>query len=261
MHKVFVYCFLFCFSLLLLSCQSRPDYLIDEETMTDLLTDVHMSEGLLDMQQKVSKDDPEYGKEVMASVLMKYHVSKADYDSSLVWYSQHLNTFIRIYKHVNKNLKENEEQWTTLAEASNEFGKSQSGDSVDLWCHASYLLMDEVRLSHFRAWTFTADTAYHKGDTIRWQIHVPALPEDEHLVASLAMLEQTESTSSIQILDGASTTWIAGDTLLTLSCVCPPDKEISQVVATLHLMQNDSSTTVLRPCVLDCLSLIRLHRR
>ncbi len=243
----------------LTSCQSHPDYLIEEEKMTALLTDIHMSEGLIDMQQKVQKNEEEYGKQVMAAVLLKYNVSKADYDSSLIWYSQHLNTFIRIYRHVNNNLQENEAHWTALAEASDAFGNSPSGDSVNLWRQSPYLLMDEARLSHFRTWTFPADTAYHAGDTIRWQMHVPALPEGEGLVASLALLKL--DGTSITLLDGKTTHWMTHDTLLTLSCVPDSDKTISQVVASLHLMKADTTTMGLRPCVVDSLQMIRLHRK
>lgn len=261
MQKVCLYVLVSCLTLLLLSCQPKPDYLVDEDTMIDLLTDVHMSEGLIDLQQKQLKDDPDYGKQVMASVLMKYHVSKADYDSSLVWYSQHLNSFIRIYKHVNNNLKDAEEHWTELAMASDAFGNSESGDCVNLWRQSSYLLMDEARLSHFRIWTFTADTAYHKGDTLRWQMHVPSLPEGEGVVASLALLRFENNATGLALVDGQTSSWISQDTLLTLTCVADAEKEISQVVATLHLMKADTTDINLRPCVVDSLQLIRLHRK
>ena len=58
-------------SILVVSCMSRPDYVVDEETMTNLLTDIHMAEGLIEMQQKQAKEDPAYGQEVMAAVLVK----------------------------------------------------------------------------------------------------------------------------------------------------------------------------------------------
>lgn len=247
--------------LLPVSCQSQPDYLIEEEKMTELLTDVHMSEGLIDLQSKVNKNDPEYGKQVMASVLKKYNVSKADYDSSLVWYSQHLNTFIRIYKHVNKNLSERQDYWSELAASVDAFGSSPSGDSVNLWRQDPYLLMDEARLSLSRVWRFSADTAYHAGDTIRWQMHFPDLPGGEVLVASLALLSPEDGTGGRVLLDGATTPMLSRDTLVTLICAADPDKEISQVIAALHLMKMDSVSLAMRPCVVDSLQMIRLHRK
>jgi len=245
----------------LCSCQPRPDYLIDEDTMVDLLTDVHMSEGLIDMQQKVQRNEDEYGKQVMASVLLKYNVSKADYDSSLIWYSQHLNSFIRIYKHVNRNLKENEDRWSELAAASDAFGNSQSGDSVNLWRQSDYLLMDEKLLSHFCVWTFSADTAYHAGDTIRWMMHVPDVPKGERLVASLALLKQDGATMGVKLLDGKTSNWLENDTILSLTCVPDSCEEITNVIASLHLMKTDTVSAELRPCVVNDLQLIRMHRK
>lgn len=241
------------------ACNQRPDSVIDEETMTALLTDVHLSEGLIDLQNKNVKEDPEFGQHVMAAVLLKYNVSKADYDTSMVWYSQHLNSLIRIYKHVNQNLKEQEEQWTLLAEAASGTGRSASGDSVSLWNQANYCVMDEARLSHFMIWTWQSDTAYHAGDSIRWSMHLPDLPEGECLVASLLLLRTNNQSS--EVIEGCTTAALNRDTVLHLSCAADSAVKIDQVVATLHLLPTDSTMLPLRPCLVDSLQMIRKHRK
>ena len=247
--------------LLLTACQSQPEAIIDETTMTALLTDVHMSEGLIDLQSKQTRNDPEYGQRVMAAVLMKYNVSKADYDSSLVWYSQHLNSLIRIYKHVNANLQEAEEQWSELAAASNAFGTFASGDSVELWQQNTYAVLDEHRLTHLRIWTLDVDTTFHPGDTLLWRLHVPTLPEGEGLVASMTMTGSESKMSNLRVAGGTTSGWLTTDTLLTLQCVADSGQTFQQVVATLHLLPADTTVLPLRPCVVDSLSLVRKHRK
>jgi uncharacterized protein YcfL len=246
-------------ALLLVACQSRPDYVIDEDTMTELLTDVHMAEGLIDVQERHNRKDNEYGQRVMAAVFMKHNVSKASYDTSLVWYSQHLNTLIRIYKHVNENLKANERHWIALAEASDDFGKSLAGDSVNLWRQPPYVVMDEARMTHFRTWVVPADSNFMVGDTIRWTLHIASLPEGEGLVASLALLSHDERKGNYDVHVGTSTALLMADTTLTLCCAGQSDKPFTHVNVALHLMRTSQLESRLLPCVVDSLKLIRIH--
>ena len=249
-------------TLLASACQTRPDYVIDEERMTALLTDVHMAEGLIDVQQRHNRDDNEYGQQVMAAVLMKHHVSKADYDTSLVWYSQHLTTLNRIYRHVNDNLKESEQEWIALADEADDFGLSPAGDSVSLWRQPQHLVMDEAHLTHFRTWTLATDSNFHKGDTVRWLLHVGHVPDGEAVIASLALLQRESRQSSWIVADGASTARLTRDTTIVLTCIGPEKEEIAQVNATLHLMRIGAlANEILLPCVVDSLELLRIHRK
>lgn len=248
-------------TLLLTACQTRPDYVIDEERMTDLLTDVHMAEGLIDVQQRHNRDDVDYGQQVMAAVLMKHDVSKADYDTSLVWYSQHLTTLNRIYRHVNDNLKDREQEWMALADEADDFGLSPAGDSVSLWRQPPYLVMDEAHLTHFRTWTLATDSNFHKGDTVRWLLHVGHVPEGEAVIASLALLQRESRQSGWIVADGTSSARLTSDTSVTLTCIGPENEEITQVNATLHLMKIAPSAKKLMPCVVDSLDLVRIHRK
>ena len=242
---------------LLTACQSRPEYVIDEDTMIELLTDVHMAEGLIDLQQKENRENDAYGQQIMAAVLDKYHVSKADYDTSLVWYSQNLSKLIRIYRHVDENLQERQEYWNEIA-ATSGAGIGESGDSVSLWRPAPYLVMDESRLTHHRVWVFQTDTTFHKGDIVRWSMHVPDMPKGEALVASMVMLYADGGNAVIDQQIGQSTAPISTDSIITLTCTGSPEMEISQIVASLHLQRTDSVETLL-PCVVDGFQLIRLH--
>lgn len=259
MQRISRFCILL--FLALAACQGRPDYVIDEASMTELLTDVHEAEGLIDLQQTKAKESEDYGQQVMAAVLEKHHVSKAQYDTSLVWYSQNLTSLIRIYKHVNENLAERETKWTELANASGAFGTSPSGDSVNLWIQSPYLVLDESRLSHIKIWTIQTDSTFYMGDTLRWRLHVPDLPKGERLVASLSLLKEDPGNHEMTILDGMTSSQLFQDTILELSCVGAEDKEFSQVMATLHLLNKDSISMTLLPCVVDGFQLIRIHRK
>lgn len=246
--------------LLLASCNSRPDYVIDEETMTSLLTDVHMAEGLIEMQHKQAKEDAEYGQEVMAAVLLKYNLTKEQYDTSLVWYSQNLKSLIRIYKKVDKNLEEKSAYWTELADASNLFKGYEEGDSINLWRVMPHLILDERRLTNFRMWTLPVDSTFKVGDTIRWQMHIPNQHPGQGVVVSLSLLKQNLKNQPIELLDGVSTTLLTRDTLLTLSCASDTTA-FDEVLATIHLLRLGGENGLLMPSLVNEIKMIRIHKK
>ena len=247
-------------SVLVVSCMSRPDYVVDEETMTNLLTDIHMAEGLIEMQQKQAKEDPAYGQEVMAAVLVKYNLTKEQYDTSLVWYSQNLKSLIRIYKQVDKNLEQKTSHWVELAEASDHLRGFEEGDSVKLWRLQPNLMLDERRLTNFRIWSFPADSTFCSGDTVRWKLHVPYVRNCQGVVASLSLLRNSAKNKPWQVVDGVTTQILTQDTTVTLTCV-GDSALFDQVMATLHLLKRNGTDSLLLPTPIDEIEMLRIHRK
>lgn len=183
--------------LLLTACISRPDYVIDEQRLTAVLIDVHMAEGLLDMQNTELRmsQDTTYQKEVMAAVLARHGLKKADYDTSLIWYSQNLSRLIKVYKRVEDSLQARHKYWQAVVGDHREFDISPAGDSVNLWTIDSYVVLDEGRRDHLRSWRIEADSNYVAGDSIVWSWGARPLDSLHVLVASLSLqLERGDST-------------------------------------------------------------------
>ena len=246
---------------LLAACQQRPDYVIEEDQMTELLTDVHMAEGLIELQQRHSLDDAEYGQSVIAAVLKKHHISKAQYDTSLVWYSQHLNDLIRIYNHVNENLAERRELWDNLAAQNVGFGQNMSGADVDLWNLPRYLVLDEQRLTQRLVLKLATDTTFWAGDSLKWSLHVPDQPEGQGLVASMSLVgHDLNPSTGWRVLQGVTTPLLQRDTLLTLTCVVDSIDKLEQVVVALHQFPVDDGARKRMPVVIDGLQLRRVHK-
>lgn len=171
------------------SCIDRPEIVLDEEQMVDVLVDVHRAEGLLEMQAANHHfiETEQYQKEVMGAVLQKHHVSRQQYDSSLMWYAQHLNLLTRVYGHVDERLKEEQERWGLLVTEQRDFDVSAEGDSVELWSLRPHLVLDPQRLADFRFWELPADSNYLEGDTLKWRFDVRQLVEGQQLVASISL--------------------------------------------------------------------------
>ena len=175
------------------SCIDRPECVLDEPQMVDVLVDVHRAEGLLELQdQQGHRPDQNdlFQKEVIAAVLQKHGVTRAQYDSSLMWYAQHLKLLTRVYGHVDERLKEEHDYWTLQASESQDFQASEAGDSVNLWTLRRHLVLDMERLSDARFWEFQSDSNFEVGDTLRWRFMVRQLLPSQKLVASISLTER-----------------------------------------------------------------------
>ena len=173
------------------SCIDRPDIVLDEEQMIDLLVDVHRAEGLLEMQQQqgagFGSDLDTYQKEVIAAVLQKHGVSRSRYDSSLMWYAQHLKLLTRVYGHVDERLNEEHEMWSLQVTETRDFVNSIAGDSVDLWTLCDHLILDSRRYSDILFWEIPSDSNFVDGDTLRWQFIIRQLLPGQKVLASISL--------------------------------------------------------------------------
>ncbi|MDR0370851.1 MAG: DUF4296 domain-containing protein [Prevotellaceae bacterium] len=85
-------------ALLLGSCSNRPKNVLKQKEMVAVLLDMHRLEGVIDATGRMggSNDDAYY----FRSILDKYHITQAEFDSSLVWYTNHPNRFEKVYTRV-----------------------------------------------------------------------------------------------------------------------------------------------------------------
>ena len=184
------------------SCIDRPDIVLDEEQMTDLLVDVHRAEGLLEMQQQqgmgYGADLDKYQQEVIAAVLQKHGVSRSCYDSSLMWYAQHLKLLTRVYGHVDERLKEEHEMWSLQVTEKRDFVTSMAGDSVELWTLRKHLVLDSHRHSDILFWEIPSDSNFVDGDTLRWRFNVRQLLPGQKVLASIALTKQEPSEEELR---------------------------------------------------------------
>lgn len=84
-------------------CNQRPDGVLSESEMVEVLTEEHILEGVLRTQNIISQDTTSY---YYNSLLEKHQITRAQFDSSLVWYTKHPKVFRNIYISVTKNLSE-----------------------------------------------------------------------------------------------------------------------------------------------------------
>lgn len=91
--------------LVLAACSNRPDGVMSQREMRNFLTELHLLEGVLSQNQSGMSDDRT---EVYYynALFEKHGITKADFDSSLVYYTKQPKRFERIYAGVTRDLEE-----------------------------------------------------------------------------------------------------------------------------------------------------------
>ena len=85
---------------LLAGCGKQiPKDVIHPDKMEDILYDYHLTTA---MSGNISYDE-NYKKEALRNyVYRKHHVTKAEFDSSMVWYTRHTENLAKIYTNLGK---------------------------------------------------------------------------------------------------------------------------------------------------------------
>lgn len=83
---------------------SRP--VIPEKKMTDILTDHYLMQSAFVQKGGPSENMPTY---YYNQVLEKHHVTEAEFDSAIVWYTSHLDVYEKVYDDVIARLQAKED--------------------------------------------------------------------------------------------------------------------------------------------------------
>lgn len=131
-------CILAVSALLLTCCSSRPEGVLGQGAMADLMTDMHKAEAVIDMNSAAFNNDS-LKKAMRQSVLMKHGVTQAQFDTTLVWYGHHAKQYDEMYEEVLKKLEKESQELSNVKGPVLREGMAQvkrypsAGDSADVW--------------------------------------------------------------------------------------------------------------------------------
>ena len=129
--------------LMLVGCSKTPDYVISENAMVELLSDLYKAEAM--MEDDNSKYNSDSSKLVLRqSVFLKHNVDQEKFDTSLIWYAHNLDVYGKVNEDVieklekEKNKLSKAEISTVATMASGDVKPSEPryrnvGDTADIW--------------------------------------------------------------------------------------------------------------------------------
>ncbi|MGN0037229.1 MAG: DUF4296 domain-containing protein [Bacteroidaceae bacterium] len=204
-------------ALLVAGCrQGVPDEVVQPAAMEDLLYDFHLAKA---MSGELPFAERYRQHQYYAYVLEKHHVSRAEFDSSLVWYTRHTDELSKIY--VNLGLRFKREQARVdhlIAIRDNKPRESAPGDSVDVWTgNRLYALSQGSPLLNQFSFEVPADAHFLPGDRFVWYWRASFLPLFE-MPTDTAWMMLSARTESDSVFAVRRRVCASGADSLTLAC-------------------------------------------
>ena len=150
--------------LFLLACKPKvPEEYIQPDDMEDILYDYYVAQNIKNYQYN-SEDyrlKYQYG-----LVFKKYGVTEAVFDSSLVYYYNHIEDLYKIFENVQSRLSEKAlELGATSGEVERYMTHSLSGDTADIWTAKRHQILFPQLPYNIYQFTLKADTSCYKNDS------------------------------------------------------------------------------------------------
>jgi len=150
---------------LLAACKPRiPSQVIQPDDMEDVLYDYYLASG---MSISPGEEGDRYNREYYHRLALKKHgFTQADFDTSMVWYYNHLEDLFRIYERVQHRLSDDAlAQGTSIRELQQYTTYSHLSDTADVWEGKRNLLLYPQAPFHIYQFRQRADSSYHAGDS------------------------------------------------------------------------------------------------
>lgn len=246
----------FLFLLVLLSaCTPKvPKEYIQPDDMEDILYDYFVSQGIV---RQEGLENADYRKELyFEAVLKKYDLTRAEFDSSLVYYYTRSDRFIKVWKNVQERLGEAAIKYGASAGEVETFTvNALTGDTANVWNGAASQVLVPYAPYNRLQFRLQADTAFHKGDRfmLAWNSDFLYQSGSKDAVAYMAVKYDNDSIVSV-----VSHFSVSERTQLRIEGCDLPVKEISGFI---YLGQGYENTSNMRMLVISNIRLIRFHKK
>lgn len=156
---------------LLVSCKPTvPDGVIEQGDMEDILVDYHLARAMAQVGDGPERERRYNELLYTEEVFRKHGVTKADFDSSLVYYYGHGNRFGLMYEAVSERL---DKQALAFGATEGEIGKYASlkatGDTANVWVERTTAFLTPVAPFNRLEFEMEIDSTYQTGDSFLMQ--------------------------------------------------------------------------------------------
>ena len=189
--------------LLAAACKpSVPSEVIQPGDMEDILYDYHVSQAMAR-----NEGDYNYNRNFFfQSVLKKYGVTEAEFDSSLVYYFSHVRRLQEIYENVNERLNDEAKSLGASVmgmRTGQQYGTT--GDTANIWkMQTEVMLMARPVMNRFD-FIVKADTSFYKGDSFMFQFNTEFIWQSGPKDAVVCIVTHYEGDSTVQHVSHVTT--------------------------------------------------------
>lgn len=244
-------------SVLMVACKpSVPKQYIQPGEMEDILYDYYVSQGMA--ETTTGEGNRDYFRELYFNiVLKKYGKTRADFDSSMVYYYTRADRFRKIYRNVQERLSED-----ALALGASEgeverymTSQDMTGDTASIWEGDRFVMLVPTQPGNKVQFVQKADTAYRKGDSFLLTFQSDFLMQGgaKDAVAYIAVKYANDSVYS-QVNHFS----INGMNQMRIN---PCDEKVKEIKTFFYMGDGSDKTPNLRLLLLSRIQLIRFHQK
>lgn len=246
-------------SAMMMACKpSVPRQYIQPDEMEDILYDYYVSQGMVEVSSFSEGGNRDFQRELYFNVVLKkYGKTKADFDSSMVYYYTRADRFRKIYKNVQERLSED-----ALALGASEgeverymMSQDLSGDTASIWEGDRFIMLVPYQPNNRVQYSQRSDTAFHKGDSFMLTFQSDFLYQGgaKDAVACLAVKYDNDSVySSVTHFS------IDGNNQIRIN-FC--DHKVKEITSFFYLGDGSDKSPDLRLLLLSRIQLIRFHQK
>jgi len=117
------------------ACSKVPKHILSEKDMQKVMTDMMMAESMIGTDYQSYRGDT-IKLALYESVFMKHRITRELYDSSLVWYGQNLDVYMKVYDRV---LTDINKMIADLGDIQADAVPTSNSDSINIWPRRSSL--------------------------------------------------------------------------------------------------------------------------
>ena len=256
MDNRFKYLLFLILTMIVFSCQNRPNEVLPRKKMENVMYDMYIAEALIENDYQ-KFDLPEKKEALIDQVLEKHKISEARWDTSLSWYSDNIDQYIQINDSVKSRLQRNQnisQQLKIQQDADNNKFEVKPADYIPPNFYLAGLGCD-------RGFKFSLDSVqladrFADEDTLFFNFKVLGVfPHDFYSLKSMLLIQYADTTiyQSLKLEENKPysspfSKHIAQDTIhsltgfLNLSGRFPPVPIQLYQISLAGIEKNDSST-------------------
>lgn len=244
------------FLLLAAACSvDIPSHVIPEDKMERILYDYHVAQGMAEAQG----GDMETNRYLyVQKVFEKYHVTEAEFDTSMVWYSGHASHLKDMYVRIEARLDRTSHEAGLNIPEEDKFARfTAEGDTANIWQGNEMLFIHGTREDNIHTLIIPADTAFQKGDYFMLRFGNRFITADNQREAFVLLQIKYDNDSVV-----GATSMIGGNYDLTLTIpdtAVLADRDIKSLSCTFYYAFDENKDDAFRLWVISKPVLLRYH--
>ena len=234
-----------------------PSRYIQPDDMEDLLHDLHIAQAMAN-NEGYREGNLGYRQNLyFAAVLEKHGVTKAEFDSSLIYYYTRADRFDNIYKHVAERLSD---EAMALGASEGELNRyvnlNASGDTTNIWAGDLSAVLAPYAPFNMFSFEQKADTSFRKGDAFVFIINADYIIQSGSRSAQVCIVVRYENDTVVSRTNSLSTSGIT-----QVRVPENGDLQAKAISGYIYMTPEKEPTTILKLLLVKDLQLIKFRKK